>query len=240
MNTIKHFLAIALLITVSNTAKAQYDDGYYTTTYYESSSRTHYYSDYEEGWGNIYVEYSPLQLTSTAKGVDNKHFNTATIGFGFDYPLGGSPVCIEGAFETSGTWYSKRYDDGEKYSMDLYFSKIPVNIALRLDIDENFAIVPFGGAYVKWNIYGEEREKDIYGDTHTWKLFEDNHTYDDDYNRFQFGYQAGVRFIIGKCFSIGASWKADITPLCKFYDSNTKKEEKELFKGFAFQLAYCF
>lgn len=243
MNHINFFTAV-LLLFICHTAFAQYDyeyDEYGNPVFKENR---HYYNnysnDFEEGWGSVYLKYAPLQLTSTAKGVDDKTFHSATFGVSYDYQLGDSPVYIDAAYEVSGAWFSKRYPDGSKYSMDLYFSKIPLNMAFRINIAEGFAIVPYGGINIKWNIYGEEREKDIFGDTYTWKLFEDNRIYDDDYNRFQFGYQAGVKLIISNAFSIGASWEADLTNFCKFYDNYSKKEDTEKFKSFAFQLAYCF
>lgn len=238
-------ITAALLILVCNTVSAQYDYDEYGNPIYSSRSSSHrsynsFGSDLEEGWCSIYAEYSPMQLTSSAKGVDDKNFNAATIGVNFDFRLGESPAYLEGAFETTGAWFSKSYDDGIKYSMDLYYSKIPVNLTFLLNLAEGFAIVPFGGLNLKWNIHGEEREKDRYGNTESWRLFDDDYTYGDDYNRLQLGYQAGLRFLIGNCFSIGASWKADITPFCKYYDSYTRKDETEKFKGLSFQLAYCF
>ena len=238
MKTIKQLLAIAILSTISLTASAQYyEDGYYSTEY---ESKSHYSSNFEEGWGTFYVEYSPMQLVSSAKDVDNRTYHSASIGVSYAFQLGyNSPAYLEGAFETTGAWFSKRFNDGIKYNMDIYYSKILLNLAFRLNLADGFAIVPFGGVNLKYNIYGEEREKDGYG-TDTWRLFDDDYTYDDDYKRFQFGYQAGLKLIIGNCFSIGASWKADLTPFCKYYDSYTKKEETEKFSGFSFSLGYSF
>lgn len=234
----------ALLLFVCHTASAQYDYEYdeygnpvYTRNQY---SYNNYSNDLEEGWCSVYLKYAPMQLTSTAKGVDAKTFHSVTFGVSYDYQLGDSPAYLEGAYEASGAWFSKRYSDGVKYSMDLYYCKIPLNLAFRLNLSDAFAIVPYGGLNIKWNIYGEEREKDSQGYSQKWKLFDDGKTYDDDYDRFQFGYQAGIKLIIGNVFSIGASWEADLTNFCKYYNSNTQKEEKEKFKSFVFQLAYCF
>ena len=124
--------------------------------------------------------------------------------------------------------------------MDVYHSKIPVDVVFRWNFSENFAIAPYAGMYLRYNIYGEEREKDSYGNTQTWELFNSEYTNDDDYNRFQFGYQAGLRLIIGGCISIGAAWKQDLSSFCTYYDDYTRKEEKEKFQGFTFSLAYCF
>lgn len=245
MKTFKYFLLVALL-PVCNSAFAQYDnEGYYHPEYEPQSQARYtdyhqtYYEDYTEDWGDFYLEYSPMQLVSTAKGVDNKLFHTATIGYSYLFQLGNTPLYLDAGLEASGSWFSKRYDGGEKYSMSVFYSKIPLNLVFRWNISENFAIAPFGGLFVKYNVYGEEREK-YNGETYTWKLFDEEYTNDDDYNRFQFGYQAGLKLIIGGCVSIGASWKADISSFCTYYDEWTNKEEKERFQGFAFHLGYCF
>ena len=236
----------ALLLFAWQTTYAQYDHDYdeYGNPINIGNGNQYQYNSYdndlEEGWGNVYLEYSPMQLVSSAKGVDKKTYHTATFGVSYDFPLGESPICLEAAIETTGAWFTKRYSGGTKYSMDLYYSKIPINLAFRLNISDGFAIVPYGGAYIKWNIYGEEREKDSNGYTHTYRLFDDDYTYDDDYNRFQFGYQAGVKLLIANCFSIGAAWEADLTNFCKYYDNYSKTEETEKFQGFAFSLGYSF
>jgi hypothetical protein len=238
-------ITIALLLTVTNTVLAQYDDkGYYQPGYgnrnfANNASYNNFYSDDEEGWGTIYASYSPMQLVSTAKGVDNKLFHTATIGFQYDFQLGESPAYFGAAFETSGAWFSKTYEDGEKYSMDLYYAKLPVNLSFRVNITEGLDFVPSAGVFVKWNISCREQEK-YNGVTTTYNVFDSDYTYDDDYNRFQFGYQAGLNLIIANCLSVGAAWKADITSFCTYYDSFTRSEEKEKFRGISFSLGYCF
>ena len=241
MKKFKPFLT-GVMLCICSTAIAQYDYEYdeYGQPVYNHAQYNSYSDDDEEGWGTFYVEYSPMQMVSSAKDVDNRTYHSATLGVSYAFQLGyNSPAYLEGAFETTGAWFSKRFNDGIKYNMDIYYSKILLNLAFRLNLADGFAIVPFGGVNLKYNIYGEEREKDGYG-TDTWRLFDDDYTYDDDYKRFQFGYQAGLKLIIGNCFSIGASWKADLTPFCKYYDSYTKKEETEKFSGFSFSLGYSF
>lgn len=99
----KHFSVItaAMLLFVCQTASAQYDyeyDQYGNPQYRESQ---HHYSsfndDLEDGWCSVYLKYSPLQLTSSAKGVDDRTFHSATFGVSYDFQLGDSPVYLGGA-----------------------------------------------------------------------------------------------------------------------------------------------
>jgi hypothetical protein len=239
-----NILTAAALLFVCQTASAQYDYDYdeYGNPRYIGNQRHYssYNDDLENGWGSVYLKYAPMQLTSSAKGVDDRTFHSATLGVSYAFRLGYSPAYIEAGYEITGAWFSKRYPGGTKYNMDIYYSKIPVNLAFRFNLSDGFAIIPYGGVNIKWNIYGEEREKDEYGYSQKWRLFDDDYTYDDDYKRFQFGYQAGLKLLIANCFSIGASWEADLTNFCRYYDGYDRREETEKFRGVSFQLAYCF
>ena len=248
MKTIR-LTAVAFLLTMCQASFAQYDgDGYYhpkydtqrPTTRYSSYHSTTYIDDYEDGWCNFYAEYSPLKLMTTAPGAEDRLYHTGTIGFSYNYAIDGSPLTIEAGFEASGSWFSERDRSGLKTSLSFYSGKIPLNIGLRFPVAEGFCIVPYGGINVKWNVYGEERQTDSDGYSRTWKIFSGDYMYDNDYNRFQFGYQAGLKLLIANCFSIGAAWKADITPFCTYFNHDSDKEEKERFRGFAFTLGYIF
>jgi hypothetical protein len=240
--------ALAILLTMCQASFAQYDgDGYYHPEYetqgptrYTTYHQTTYYDDFEAGWCNFYAEYSPLKQVTTARGADDRLYHTATIGFSYNYVLGASPATIEIGFEASGSWFSERLESGAKSSLSFYSAKIPLNIGLRFPLTDNLWIVPYGGINVKWNIYGQEKYTDVSGRSETWDIFNGNRMYDDDYNRFQLGYQGGLKLIIANSFSVGAAWKADITSFCSYYDPDTKQEEKERFRGFAFTLGYCF
>ena len=241
--------AVAFLLTMCQASFAQYDgDGYYHPEYdsqrpssrYTSYHSTTYIDDYEAGWCNFYGEYSPLKNHTTAPGADDRTFHTATIGFSYNYVIDNTPITTEIGFEASGSWFSERYNDGSKTNLNFYSGKIPLNLGVRFPVAEGFWIVPYGGINVKWNVYGEERETDAQGNQRTWKIFSGSDMYDSDYNRWQLGYQAGLKFVIGNCVSLGAAWKADITPFCSYWEPETKSEEKERFRGFAFTLGYIF
>lgn len=228
-------LSVAIMAVICSTASAQYYDEYGNWRETRYTSNSHGYDDeFEEGWCNFYAEYAPLNMVTTAKGGEDRLYHTGTIGFSYNYPIA-TVASVELGFETSGSWFSERLSNGVKSSLSFYHSKVPLNLAFVLPVADGLWIVPFGGINVKWNIYGEERLGN-----ETWEIFNDDYMYDDDYNRFQFGYQAGVKLVIANCISLGASWKADITPFCTYYDDYSRKEEKERFKGFSFSVGYCF
>ena len=73
-----------------------------------------------------------------------------------------------------------------------------------------------------------------------WIIFDGDYTYDYDYNRFQFGYQAGLKLIAGNCLSLSAAWTGDLTSFCKYYDNNSRNDIKEKFQGVKFTIGYEF
>ena len=240
MKTIR-FITATLLAMFCSTASAQYYDEYGNWRESRYTSNASYYNDdYEEGWCSFYGGYAPMQLHTTVIGAEDRLFHTATVGFGYNYQLGYSPVYLTTMFEASGAWFTERYNNGDKYNFNLYYAKIPINIALRFNLAPEFAIVPFGGVSVKWNIYAEEIDRDKYGNYDKWVIFNGNYTYDYDYRRFQFGYQAGLKLIAGGCFSISAAWTADVTSFCNYYNNSTRRNETEKFKGVSFTLGYEF
>ncbi len=235
MKEIRTILA-ALLLAVSSPTFAQYNN--YS---YRSSERTYYsqqYDEYVEGWGSIYLEYAPLDLIWEEDAHEGKmRFNTFTIGANYNFQLGYSPIYVEVGMEASGAYFTERYDDVDdgrvKRSIDLYYAKIPINMVCRWNISEDFAIIPYAGCNLKINISAEERYRTDRGN-YTYNLFDDYNMRDDDYCRFQAGFQGGIRFLFINTFYLGASYQGDFTPL---YSDNYSKEK---FRGFAFNIGYCF
>ena len=227
---------VATLLFLCNSASAQYEDGYYYNQSYNSyQSRSYDYYDYDS-WGDFFLEYSPMKLVTNKSGYDDLNFNGFTVGFKYAFRFGYSPVFMDAGFETTGAYFSESYtEDHEKvkHNIDLYFSKIPINLGFRFDIGEAFAIVPYGGVHLTINISGKEREKTSHGE-YRWNLFDEDDMNDCAYNRFQVGYQGGLKFIIFNTLSIGASYKGDFTPI---YSEDGVKQK---FRGFAFNIGYCF
>jgi hypothetical protein len=223
---------------------AQYDGDYYSgqhvivgnepTISYKTSSS---YSYDSEDWGNVYVEYSPMKLSTNKSGYDDLNFKGFTIGFSYAYMLGDSPVFLESGVETSGFYFSENYydkSDRVKHSYEFYWAKIPVNIGLRYNVSEDFALVPYGGVNLTVNISAEERYKYGNGVKESYNLFDEDYMGDDGYKRFRIGWQGGLKFIVFNTVSIGASYKSDLTP---FYSDFGIKQK---FGGFSFGIGYCF
>ncbi len=93
-----------------------------------------------------------------------------------------------------------------------------------------------GTAYAQYDDYDYYHNQSSYSSSsyHSYSGYDEEDMGDDDYNRFQIGYQAGLKLLFGQCFSIGAAYKGDLTP---FYSDG---DISERFRGVAFQIGYCF
>ena len=238
MKTIRSVF-VAMLLMVSTSVCAQYDGDYYSSQpVYQSYESTRYRYDVSN-WGDFYLEYSPMRLTTNEKGYDDLSFKGFTIGFSYAFMLGYSPVFLEAGFEASGSYFKETYYDDDwdekvRHNYDFYYSKIPINVGLRFNLSDNFAIAPFGGVHATINISAKERYKGEYSGSESYDLFDEDYKYDDGYKRFQLGFQGGLRLILFNTISIRATYKGDLTPL--YSDFGVKQK----FHGFSFGLGYCF
>ena len=231
-------LTVCLLLGVCNTISAQYDDEYYYSqgnygNYYGQSSRSYYSYGSYDSWSTFYIEYSPVKMKSDDGYGRSTDLHGFSVGITYAMNLGGSPVFLEMGAEASGTfsfsqhdsYYDDYYDDyySEDHSLAIYSTRIPLNLLFRWNLNDYFALIPYGGVNAKLNISAREHY-DGYGSYSSYDI----DLFDGSFKRFQMGYQAGVRMMIGNIVSIGAGYKGDLTG--SSYDK---------FHGVFFQLGYC-
>ena len=229
---------VVMLLMISTSVCAQYDGDYYNShPVYQSYESTRYNYDVSN-WGEFYAEYAPVKLTTNEKGSDDLSFKGFTIGFSYAFILGSGPVFLETGIEASGSYFKETYydewDEKVRHNYDFYYSKVPINVGLRFNVSENFAIVPFGGVHATVNLSAKERYKGEHTGSESYNLFDEDYKYDDGYKRFQLGFQGGLRLILFNTISIRATYKGDLTPL--YSDFGVKQK----FRGFSFGLGYCF
>ena len=237
MNNLK-ILTICLLLAVCNTVSAQYDDEYYYDqgnyrSYYSQSSLSYSSFASYDSWSTFYIEYSPVKMKSNDSHGKSTDLHGFTIGFSYALNLGESPVFLEMGAEATGAFsfsqHSTYYDDyysnySEDHSLAIYSSRIPINLLLRWDLNEYFALIPYGGVNAKLNISAYDHY-DGYGRSSSYDI----DLFDSSFKRFQMGYQAGLKMMIGNIVSIAAGYKGDL--IGSSYDK---------FHGLSFQLGYCF
>lgn len=179
--------------------------------------------------------------------------NMSLNGFGLEYIQGfrineNLPMYIEAGAKLnmgfgSTTEKGERWKETLKAQM-LRFS-IPVNFAYRFNLNENMALVPYAGISFRINamarfkeIYEDEDGKNDYG----WASGFDKKVMDDaTFNRFQMGWQTGVRFEWHN-YSVGVNYGTDFIKLYnhKYNDDGDIEKEHINTSDFSIKFGYRF
>lgn len=178
----------------------------------------------------------------------------ATNGFAIDYIHGFSvsktlPIFVEtGIGANFGFWgdtNDESYSDADlKYRFTQISMAIPVNVAYKFNINENFSIQPYLGLNFKFNLYANmnwkfdcedsELQDDIddlsdddfeetFGFPRNMSMFDKDYLgKDGQWKRFQLGWHVGVGVNI-KALYIGLSYGTDFMPICKKHNTSNFK-----------------
>lgn len=120
-------------------------------------------------------------------------------------------------------------------------AKIPVNITYKYDIPNiNLSVLPFFGLNFRFNILASQNTDNIimkngeisYQDKHTENCFDSDDMGKSDYtwNRFQAGWELGVKAIYDNKYMLGLSYGKDFNEIGK----NTKIHTTSLTLGYIF------
>lgn len=209
------------------------------------------------------VSYINETISYDIKDADNK----STSGFGLKYIHGFSlsntlPLFLETGLDLHVGFWSDTDDKFSAYDEDGYDDydaelktklttmnlAVPLNLAYKFNINEDFSIQPYLGLNFKFNVlakqkhsinvtdeYDENGEIQDYNDKLTDKEFEELYNrkkecnmFDKDdtgnkdtvWKRFQMGWHIGVGFNY-KAFNIGVSYGTDFIALCKKTNTST-------------------
>ena len=191
-----------------------------------NSFNDHSYS--REGWNTFYVEYNSVGFDVDDSQSDDETLNAFSAGYNCAFPISsGTPVFIETGF---GVQYSYKSDFYDWDDLNLYMlsAKAPLNLAFKYDIPKSaISLIPFAGATVRYNIIGKAKYTGGKKDEN-WNLFDKTDmrqsivSFDGKaYNRLQFGWQIGLKAIIGSSFLVGISYGSDLSELTKKVNLST-------------------
>ena len=100
--------------------------------------------------------------------------------------------------------------DNNKITANMLSLNIPVNVALRLQFnDQKIGVTPYMGLNFRVNLFGNVKS----GDNKVNLFKEDDMGKDGKYDRFQVGFNAGVGFSFSK-FHLGVGYLIDFNKLC--------------------------
>ncbi len=223
MKKLRLFAVAALAaITMSATAQVTYGNDYQYQP--EKSSKSYYGSD-NEGFSTLYVQYNPSKLKSKSHGSSSSEsVNALSLGYSYSLPLGDIPLYLE--FGGAAQWFFKSHE-GAKFNMVAV--KIPINVMYSFDVSDAVSIQPYAGVYGRVGIIAQEKYEGV-----KLNYFSKDDMGDFAWKRFQFGWNAGIKFRFAQKFTVGAGYYMDLMKIMSY------NEHKSHFQGFDITLGLNF
>ncbi len=209
-------MTAAFVLLATGTAFAQFANSTAKTTTSSSTS-----SVSTDGWSAIFVEYNPVSYNIDISGLDDESLSGFSAGYLQAFPISsGTPLFIETGLGVQYT-FKNDFSDNDDLNFNMFSLKAPVSLAYAFHLNNSqVSIIPFAGATLRFNISGkftyDNGKKD-----YDWDVFDKNDMDDMDlldgkaWNRFQLGWQIGVKARIGDSFLIGASYGKDFSEIAK-------------------------
>ena len=188
----------------------------------------------QEPFTTLHFLYSPTRLTYSTN-EDTEKFNAVAFGATYAQPIESSSFYVE--FGGLVEWYFNTQAKGFVNGDNKYFDgktnivsvKIPLNALYSIDVSDNFRIQPYGGVYMRYNVWGEARYT-LEQNVTTFKLFDKVDMGDGAYKRFQMGATGGCRLCFCDFISLSAAYYYDLT----------KVKENGRFQGVDLTLGFVF
>ncbi len=214
MKTFKYLLSAAML-TLAATASAQFaNSGSSGGGFSLGTVKTDDYSRFKVSYLNASFSYD------TDYSYDSESLNGASIEYLYGKHITQNlPLFIEYGLNFSwGTHSDSEHDVDIKFNM--MHLTVPVNVAYKLSLNDDFSIDPFVGLGARFNVLAKESYDDGYYDKSYSMFDEDDMGKDDTWNRFQLCGQVGV----GICFQqfyLGYEYSWNFMELAKKLKMNT-------------------
>lgn len=190
-------------------------------------------------WNTVFIEWNPSKIVYTGnETIDDFDggFNGLSLGYTRAISLSTSiPLFVEMglagqfSFKKDDKSYYNRYDEYYENTtkLSMVSFKIPLNIMYKIPLpNSSISFIPFAGATLRGNIWGEQKKewgyedeiknkksnlfdkKDMEGNNNTWK-------------RIQIGWQIGLKTHFSEKFIISGSYGTDFSEIVKKYKFHT-------------------
>lgn len=189
-------IVVAALLAVSASASAQFTNS-------SSSSAS---STSTEGWNTFGFEYLPSSFSP--KHGDSQSFTGLAITYTNANSLTKTiPLFFEWGIGAQYSHYSKN-----DFSINYVSLKVPLNLVYDYEIPgTSINLDPFIGLKLRGNVWGEGTEDDdYYGDDNSYDLFDKD---EGDWNRFQIGWNIGLKARFNNKFFVGLSYGSDFSEM---------------------------
>ena len=194
-------------------------------------------SSIPDTWQGVTASYNSSLLTCDIAGAKDINMNGFSIGYMKEfYILKSLPLFVETglsvmyassdeAWENFGSpfesalddWFTDDYDKEIKTEYTYIGITLPVNLAYKFKLKDDFQLVPFAGVYMRGGVISNARCKNA-GESNTYDLFNSRHAkrmgLRGAWERFQFGWQIGAKLAFGP-FTLGIFYGADMNEIAK-------------------------
>jgi len=180
----------------------------------------------QESFSTIYAQYN---IANSKSSNDEHSESTSMTSFsvGYSYDISVSPdVPFYVEIGAGIQYWTKSKND---YTSNLLALKVPVNAVYAIPVSDNFSIEPYAGLFARFNILATNKF-----DGETTNLFSKDDVGEHTANRFQFGFQAGVRARINQAFLIGVGYCMDLNSFQDIHDTKTKMNSIDITLGYCF------
>ena len=232
---------VAMLMMVSTSTFAQSANA--------GASKT---SSIPDTWQGVTASYNSSLLTCDIAGAKDINMNGFSIGYMKEfYIIKSLPLFVEtglsimyasseeewwnlgSSFESDNDdWLDDGFADADKTECTYIGITIPVNLAYKYTLDEDFQIIPFAGVYMRGGLIFNARCKSV-GESKNYDLFDSKQAKQmglrDSWDRFQFGWQIGAKLAYDQA-TAGISFSTDL----KEFATKTKMLSLSLSVGYNF------
>lgn len=172
---------------------------------------TNYYSSDSQPFGTFYVEYNPTTVHYSHGGYSNNtNYQGISVGGNYFMPFAGS---LGADFGLKLQYFFRNEDkSGIETKDNMLAATIPVNLAYDWHVTDGFVVYPYAGLFARFDI-SAQRKIESGKSSKKYNPFSKDDMGDDTYNRFQFGWQAGVNFRISDIVTIGGGYWMDLNEL---------------------------
>ena len=195
MKALRSLLVLAFIGLATATASAQFAN---SSSNSSASGSSIWNTVNTDGYSRIYVSYNPMNLKLDFPGAENAKFNGFSVGYlkgiGLSQRI---PLYLEVGGALRYAAYSEDYFD-ENLKYNIFALNIPVSVAYRFNITDDFSISPNFGFDFRINLFGKGKYDYGDGDKEDWNVFDDQEmldydpTYAEAWKRFQMGWHIGV------------------------------------------------
>lgn len=169
-------------------------------------------SNDSHAFSTLYLEYNPTTMHASYKGhTDNTSYQGLSLGYSYFTPFYGNLGVDFGA--KLQYFFRNETKGASKYKSNMFSVTIPVDLAYDWRVTEGFAVYPYAGLYARVNITANGSEEIDGKKVADYNAFDKDDMGDDTWNRFQFGWQAGVNFRFTDVVTVGGGYWMDLNEL---------------------------